>query len=317
MKFGILYWTPHTEDYPVDRQLQEVVELARATRDAGFDTFASNHGYLRTPLRALQPVPLLARLAPETGDMALLTGVFLLALHNPIEVAEQMATLDVISGGRLVFGVGVGGRTMPCEAFGFDPAHRGARTGESLRIITRLWTEDRVTYNGRHFSVADAVCITKPLRKPRPPIWIGATEDAAIRRAARLADAWYPSPHAPLAHTERGLAYYREYLREYGKTAPPELPIRRDLFIAADQDTAVREGSQSIRGPMSLWHDTEYDPDRYFMGSPEAIVEEIGRYRERLGDLHWIFRITWPGLPQKKVLEQVELLASKVIPHFR
>ena len=70
-----------------------------------FDMFAVNHSYLRLPLRMLQPVPLLARLAPETGDMALLTGIFLLALHNPIEVAEQTATLDVITGGRFVFGV--------------------------------------------------------------------------------------------------------------------------------------------------------------------------------------------------------------------
>ena len=317
MKFGFLYYTSYTEDYPVDRQFQEVVELARATRDAGFDTFGANHGYLSTPLRFLQPLPLLARLAPETGDMSLLIGVFLLALHHPVEVAEQMATLDVVSGGRLVFGVGVGGPSIPYEAFGLDQAHRGARTGESLRIITRLWTEDRVTYKGRHFKVSDAVCLTKPLQKPRPPIWVGATEDPAIRRAARLADAWYPAPQATLAHMDRGLAYYKECLQEYGKAAPTELPIRRDLYIASDQETAMREADQYIRGPMSLWRDTEHDSDIYFVGSPEAIVEQIARYQERLGDLHWIFRIMWPGLPHSKVLEQVELLGSRVLPHFR
>ena len=317
MKFGILYWTPYTEEYPVERQFQETVELARATRDAGFDTFAVNHGYLRTPLRALQALPLLARLAPETGNMNLLTGVLLLALHNPVEMAEQAATVDVISGGRLIFGVGVGGANMPCDAFGFDPIHRGARTGESLQIIKRLWTENEVTYQGQHFSVNGARSIMKPLKKPHPPIWIGATADRAIRRAARLADAWYTAPADSLAHAERGLDLYRGWLDGYGRPAPSELPFRRDMYIAADQETAISEGNQHMRGPMSLWHDVEYDPDLYFMGAPESIVAEIGRYRERLGDLHWIFRVQWPGIPHSKVMEQVELLGSRVLPRFR
>ena len=317
MKFGFLYWTPYTAEYPAEQQFQEAVELARATRDAGFDTFAANHGYLQRPLRGLQPLPLLSRLAPETGDMNLVTGIFLLALHNPIEVAEQVATLDVISGGRLVFGVGVGGRNLPCEAFGVDPRHRGARTGESLQIIKGLWTEEEVTYRGNHFSVTGAASTIKPLRKPRPPIWIGCTANRAIRRAARLADAWYPAPGAHLDDTERGLAYYRECLDEYGKAMPAELPIRRDVYIAADQETAVREGGQYLRGPMSLWRDVDPDPDLYFMGSPELVIEQIERYRERLGDLHWVFRVQWPGIPHSKVLEQVELLGSRVIPHFR
>ena len=286
-------------------------------RDAGFDMFTANHRYLDGPLRAFQPLPLLARLAPETGDMKLLTGIFLLALHNPVEMAEQIATLDVLSGGRFVFGIGVGRRNMPFEAFGVDPRHRAARLEESIQIIKLLWTGEEVTYRGRHFVVDEAKCFMKPLQKPHPPIWIGATEDRAIRRAALLADAWYAGPSAHLNHTERGLAYYRECLQEYGKPAPTELPIRRDLYIAADQETAMREGNRYIGGPMSYWKGVEYNPDLFFVGSPESVVEEIGRYKERLGDLQWVFRVQWPGVPHSKVLEQVELLGSRVIPHFR
>ena len=317
MKFGILYWTPSTVDYPVERQFQEVLELARTTRDAGFDMFAVNHSYLRLPLRMLQPIPLLARLAPETGDMALLTGIFLLALHNPVEVAEQMATLDVITGGRFVFGVGVGGGHLPWDAFGIEERHRGARTGESIQIIKRLWTEEEVTYHGQHFSVTGARSIIKPVQKPRPPIWVGAAEDRAIRRAARLADAWYPGPGDRLSDVQRGLAYYRECLQEYGRAEPVVLPIRRDLYIGAEQESAMRDGNRYLKGPLSLWRDVEYDPDLCFMGSPESVVDAIGRFQERLGDIHWVLRIQWPGIPHEKVLEQVELLGSRVIPHFR
>ena len=317
MKFSFLYWTSYTADYPVERQFEELLELARATRDAGFDMFVANHGYLHTPLRRLQPLPMLARLAPETGEMALCTGIFLLALHNPVEVAEQLATLDVISGGRLVFGVGVGTPHLPWEAFGVDPTSRGDRLDESIRVIKGLWTEDVFNFRGRHFSLKDARCIMKPVQKPHPPIWIGATKDRAIRRAARLADAWYPGPSDTLDHIERGLAFYRRCLEEYGRPAPAVLPIRRDLYIAADQETAMREGGQYLGGPMSLWKGVDYDPDLYFMGSPESVVEEIERYGEKLGDLNWVFRVQWPGLSHRKVMEQVDLLASRVLPHFR
>ena len=317
MKFGILHWTPYTADYPADKQYAEIMELARGVRDAGYDLFAANHSYLSSPLRVFQPIPLLSALASEPGDMELLTGIFLLALHNPVEIAEQIATLDVISGGRFIFGAGVGTRGIPCQSFGVDPEHRGARTGEALQIIKRLWTEDEVTYEGQHFSVNGVKSTMKPLRKPPPPIWIGAGASRAIRRAARLADAWYSGPTATLGELEQGLEYYKQRLEGYGKEAPAQFPVRRDLYIAADQETALREGAQYLNGPMSLWRGAENDPDRFFIGSPEVIVEQLGRYQEKLGDIEWVFRIQWPGIPHAKVMEQVELLASRVMPHFK
>ena len=317
MKFGILHWNTQTADYPVEKQFQEILELARATRDAGFDLFAATHNYLQSPIRAFQPLPLLSRLAPETGNMSLLTGVLLLALHNPVEIAEQTATLDIISDGRFILGVGVGTRDIPCAEFGVVPEHRGARTGESLQVIKRLWTEDEVSYQGQHFSLSGVSCGIKPVQKPHPPIWIGAGARKAIRRAARLADAWYPGTRTKLGELEHDLEYYHQCLEGHGRTAPAELPLRRDVFVAADQETAMRDGGRYLRGPTSLWKDVEYNPDRYFMGSPESVVEEIERYRNRLGDVQWVFRVQWPGLPHKKVIEQVELLGSRVIPHFR
>jgi alkanesulfonate monooxygenase SsuD/methylene tetrahydromethanopterin reductase-like flavin-dependent oxidoreductase (luciferase family) len=317
MKFGFLYWTPYTAEYPAEKQFEEILELARSTRDAGFDLFAANHSYFQSPLRAFQPLPLLARLATETGDMDLLTGIFLLALHNPVDIAEQTATLDIISGGRLIFGVGVGTQNLPCEAFGINPKHRGARTGESLQIIKRLWTEDDVTYEGQHFSLTNAKTAVKPIRKPYPPIWVGASARRAIRRAARLGDAWYTHPQTPFRELKEGLEYYNQCLEDYGGIRPAELPLRRDIYIAADHETAMREGKQYLGGPMSLWNGIDSDPDRFFMGSPDMLVDQIGRYQEHLGEVQWVFRMQWPGIPHSKVMNQVELLGSRVIPQFR
>ena len=316
MKFGILNWNCHGGDYPAERQLQEVLALARVSRDAGFDSFVVNHSYLKTPVRWLQPLPLLARLAPETGAMSLVLGVFILPLHNPVEVAEQVATVDIICGGRLVFGVGIGPGNTPWEAFGLDPRHRVGRFEESLHLIKRLWTEEKVTHRGRHYSLQGARCTVKPVQDPHPPIWIGAMDPRGARRAARLADAWYPILR-PLDEMERAVAYYRECLEGFERPIPPEFPIRQEVYVARDHEMAIREGSRYLEEPLSSRMGSPVNPDVFFMGSPESLVEQIGRYRERLGELHLVFRVEYVDLPYSKVLEQVELLGSLVLPHFR
>ena len=317
MKFGILNYTIRTADYPAEKQFQETLETARAARDAGFDLFAVSHTYLTHPARRFHPLPLVASLAPETGNMSLLTGIYLLALQNPIDVADQAATLDVVTGGRFILGVGVGRRNLPCNEFNVAPEHRGSRTGESLQVIKRLWTEDEVTYRGRHFSLSGASTAIKPVQKPHLPIWVAGNAPKAIRRAARWGDSWYPTTSDSLAQLETGRDYYYECLEGFGRPAPDLLPVRRDLFVGPDHATAVRDGVRHIRSETRLWGDVEYSPDRYFVGSPDSLIEDIARYRERLGDMYMVFRVQWPGQDQKQAIEQMELLGEKVFPHFR
>ena len=317
MKFGILNYTIRAADYPAEKQFQETLETARAARDAGFDLFAVSHTYLTYPARRFHPLPLVASLAPETGNMSLLTGIYLIALQNPVDVAEQAATLDVVTGGRFILGVGVGRRNLPCTEFNVAPEHRGSRTGESLQVIKRLWTEDEVTYQGRHFSLSGASTAMKPVQKPHLPIWVAGNATKAIRRAARWGDSWYPTTSDSLGELETGRDYYYQCLEDFGRTAPALLAVRRDLFIDADYETGLRDGVRHIRSETRLWGDVEYSPDRYFVGSPDSLIEDIARYRERLGDMYMVFRVQWPGLEHVKALEQVELLGSRVIPHFR
>ena len=144
-----------TTDSPVKR-FNQTVELTRLARDAGFDSISCGQHYLSPPYQNLQTIPLMARLSADSGDMSIILGVLLLPLYSPVEVAENVASLDVISGGRVVLGVGLGYRDMEYEAFNVERRHRVPRFLESLDLIKRLWTEDDVTFEGEHFRLRGA-----------------------------------------------------------------------------------------------------------------------------------------------------------------
>jgi alkanesulfonate monooxygenase SsuD/methylene tetrahydromethanopterin reductase-like flavin-dependent oxidoreductase (luciferase family) len=166
-------------------------------RDYGFSSVCVGQHFL-TEYQKLQPIPVLSRLAAESGDMRLLPGIILLPLFNPVYVAEEIATLDVISGGRVILGLGVGYRDVEFEAFGVQKKERGARFEESLEAIKRLWTEDEVSFDGRFFRIPKAQVRTRPLQRPHPPIWVAAQADAgsSTRRPGSAPCASRPSSSA-------------------------------------------------------------------------------------------------------------------------
>ena len=138
------------------QQWRNHLEQFRGARDAGFDIYCWAHHYLIDPFQHFQPFPVLARLAAEPGDMKLATSVLLLPLLNPVDVAEQAATLDHICEGRFILGLGLGYRPEECEAFDTRMSERGARHSEALALMQRLWTEDEVTHHGRYYHVTGA-----------------------------------------------------------------------------------------------------------------------------------------------------------------
>ena len=129
-------------------RVNALIEQVRLASSLGFDCALAGQHYLSYPVQILQPTPLLGRLAAEAGDMRLGTGIVLLPLQHPVDMAEQVATLDQITGGKFIFGVGLGYEKEEFEAFGLDASQRAARFEESLAIIKRLWTEDEVHFEG-------------------------------------------------------------------------------------------------------------------------------------------------------------------------
>jgi alkanesulfonate monooxygenase SsuD/methylene tetrahydromethanopterin reductase-like flavin-dependent oxidoreductase (luciferase family) len=333
MKFGLIISKQHPPGTSMVERFREHVDQVRAARDAGFDLIVMGQHYLSTPFQEVQTMPALARLAAEAGTMRVGATVLLLPLLNPVDVAEQVATLDVITEGRFIFGAGLGYREEEYEAFGIEGKERVPRFLESLELIRRLWAEDEVTHHGRFYRVTRARLVMKPVQRPHPPVWFAANNDAAVERAARLADAWVINPHALLDVLERQVALYRAALTSAGKPFPAELPIIKELYVAADRRTAIQDCRPYLEAKYQAYNAWGQDKalpagdsfdqafeelcrDRFIIGDPDDCVRELRRYVDALGVGCFVFRVQWPGMEQAKVLRTIRLLAERVLPAF-
>jgi alkanesulfonate monooxygenase SsuD/methylene tetrahydromethanopterin reductase-like flavin-dependent oxidoreductase (luciferase family) len=334
MKLGVFLMPQHPRaDDPVLR-FRECLEQARLARDAGFDAVAAGHHYLSPPYQALQNLPLLARLAGETGSMDLVLSILLLALLNPVQVAEDVATLDVISEGRVVFGIGLGYRAAEYEAFGVARRDGVPRMLEALDLVKRLWTEDGVTHEGRFFRLHAATSTIRPVQKPFPPIWIAANADAAVARAARLGYAWFANPHAPLATLERQWRLYRDAGGAAGHGMPAWRPIALECHVAPTREEAFALARPFLAPKYAAYAEWGQDTvlpgdesfrigfeklaqDRFLLGSAEDVVEQLEERVRRLASNYVVLRVSWPGMEHAKVLRVIERLGAHVLPYFR
>jgi alkanesulfonate monooxygenase SsuD/methylene tetrahydromethanopterin reductase-like flavin-dependent oxidoreductase (luciferase family) len=333
MRFGLGLSGQHLPDDSQAQRFREHVEQVRLARALGFTSVWASQHYLSDPFTYFQPIPTLARVAAEAEGMTLGTGCLLLPLHHPLEVAEQLATLDVVTEGRLVFGVGLGYRDVENRAMGQDPKTRVGRLVEGLEVIERLWNGEPVTYHGTHFHLRDVRISMRPLQRPRPAVWLAANADVGVRRAARLGDAWLMNPHTTLPTLERQQALFRDTRRELGRPPATETPLIKECYVAPATATAFAEARRYLDAKYRAYRRWEQDKalpagesfdasfealarDRFVLGDPTRVVEEIARYRERLGVTTLIFRLQWPGMEQAQVLRSIRLLGEKVLPRF-
>ena len=187
MRVGLFLTNQQHLDADMVAAFDEQIAMVRLARDAGWDSLFSGQHYLNEgDNQQLQLVPFLARLQAEAGEMTIGLGILLLNLHNPVYVAETVASLDVISDGRLVFGVGLGYREVEFDAFRVPRGQRVARFEETLALVKRLWTEDSVSHDSDLARLDGVRMAIRPVQRPHPPVWIAANSDAAVRRAARL-----------------------------------------------------------------------------------------------------------------------------------
>ena len=295
-----LYIRDYLEDpnRPLFEQIEEAAEVCRRAAELGFSAIYMPQHFIAYPTRWLQPMPTLARLAPDTGSMKLMTGIILLTYHNPVDIAEQTTTLDHLSGGRFVLGVGLGYREKELEAFGTNRRERVSRFEESIDLMQRLWTGEEVTFEGKHWQVHEARMTITPVQKPHPPIWIAAQSAGATRRAAAIGDACLIGPQ-PSWENFRWLAReYREALENTGKGSRGFLAANRSMAIARDRETAVTEARLAGEAKAGMYtsfnmqENTTVDlglggdrdlADWAIVGSPSDCVEQIARCHEEDG----------------------------------
>ncbi len=313
------------------QHLRDDLELVRCADRLGFDGIVKGSHYSTHPFEAVQQIPFLAHCAAIAPRLRIICGLVLLPLHKPLDIAEQLATLDLLSGGKLVFGAGIGYRDVEFKAFDVPRGGLGARFEECLTAIRRLWTEDFVDMKGSYFELAQASCAVKPLQQPMPPVWIGANADVAIRRAARLGDCWYINPHNTLATIERQMDVYKRALDEYRRPFPTEVPMRREVFIAPTRAEAIRRAQPYLEEKYNAYRAwgqdkvmptgdnfdhgfTELLEDRFLLGSPADVAAQLNRLHRRVGVNHILASVHWPGMPNSLALEQLHLLAEDVRP---
>src|SRR5215217_6003226 len=217
MRFGLLLANQHPPSASVAARFAETIEQVRLARDVGFDMVALGQHFLSTEFQMLQPAIVAARLAAETGPMRLGITIYLLPLLNPVAVAEEAASLDVITGGRFIFGIGLGYRDVEDAAFGLEPDQRVPRLLGHLEVVKRLWTGQPVDFDAPYCHLAGATMGLRPVQQPHPPVWVAANNDRAVERAAEIGDTWFVNPHATLATITRQMGLYRAALEKHGK----------------------------------------------------------------------------------------------------
>lgn len=334
MKLGIYLNAQHPAGDDPARRFAETVEQVRLIRSLGFDSIWGGEHHVTPGFHYFPLLPLLQRLAAEAEGLWVGTNLVLLPLHNPVEVAEVGAFLDVITGGRFLLGVGLGYRAEEFAVFGVSMAERVSRLTEGVEIIRRLWTEDRVTHRGRHWQFEGASIGPRPLQEPRPPILVGAQVPAGIARAARIADGWLVVPVPTVEEFAAQAAAFAAARAAAG--LPPSRHVGRLLEVACapDEDTAIRRVA-----PFLLEKYTAYlswgipgitlDPgaapeaqlrrlaaNRFAVGSPAQVIEAL-LAQHRAGVTHATMRVSWPGMPQDDVLAGIELLGRDVLPQVR
>ena len=225
-------------------------------------------------IRSLEPVTLLTWAAACTERLRLAPAVLLTALRSPVHLAKALSSLDHLSGGRLTVGVGLGGNPKIYPAFGLLAARRAARFAEGLRLMKRLWTEERVTFDGEFFKLQNASMQPKPLQKPHPPLWFGGHHPNALKRAVELGDGFIGAGSLSTAGFLEEVALLRRLLKDAGRD-PASLPLGKRVYIAVDEDRA-RGGRRLAEWFGAFYGKPELAAEVCVWGGPEECVDRLG-----------------------------------------
>jgi probable F420-dependent oxidoreductase len=302
-----------------------MLEFGRAAEAAGFDSvWTSEHhfsedGYMPSTMVSL------GGLAAVTDDVDLGTYITPLTVHNPYRIAEDTATVDVISGGRLRFGVGLGYLDREFEGFGIAKRDRVAYTEECIRVMRDAWSDGSVEYESSVHDVEPGVEVTpKPHQDPSPPILIGGTVEPAFRRAALLGDGWVAPAQMPIDDIVEAKAFIEDVREAEGLDDDFGIYAAQWGYVGNSEEDAwetVRDGFLHIHGQYREFRAEDDRVERLrslgLFGSPAKVAEGVDAYRDALGDdLHFMFRTYYPNLSTEELREGLQGAADVLVPEF-
>jgi len=263
---------PNSDYLGFEASPEAIVAAAKKAEETGFDAiFVNDHIVVGDDARSApwtnvyDPFVAMSFIAAHTSRIGVGVSVLIMPYRNPIATAKALATLDRMSGGRLTVGVGVGWNETEFAALGVPFHERGARTNEYLRLWQACWAPGKVSFAGKFVSFVDMHVNPKPVHQPHPPIWIGGTSDAALRRAARFAAVWQPTP-LPIAQLVECQATLRKACQQIGREP---IPTRMSFRV---EFSTITGNAPSTDKPRPTGH-----------GTPAEVAADLLRYREAAG----------------------------------
>ena len=295
---------PHRSPEPID--MQDVREVALAAEGLGFQDLWVTQNTLDYAY-SFDAVVILTYAAAVTQRIRLGASVISLPLYSPIHIAHQIASLDYVSNGRAILGVGLG-RQSHYEDFQVSSSRKVRRLLEGIELMKRLWTEPAVDYHGEIYQVEKAQIRLKPVQQPRPPVWLGGTHPDAIRRAAAVADGWMGSGNMTTEAFGKGVAVLREALEAKGRDAST-FPASKRVFMAVD------ENAQKARADVDRWFTEAYrNPSLTersgVYGTPEHVREQLEELHA-MGANHLLLNTVFRHREQMDLLAEVTGLRAE------
>jgi alkanesulfonate monooxygenase SsuD/methylene tetrahydromethanopterin reductase-like flavin-dependent oxidoreductase (luciferase family) len=304
--------------------IDDVLTQAHAAEEGGFDGVFLGHHYLAQSA-FIQPVPLAGYLAAATDRVRIGFGVLLAPLLNPIALAEDLATLDVLSNGRLTVGMGAGYRKRENAAFAVAWEDRLKRLRDYVAILRALWAGEALDLSGSWGQVPNASLALCPVQPGGPPLWIGAFAEPAIKRAARLDVPWLIGPKGNNDEVAAKLAMYRQTLTELGYSLDRPYPMNREAFIADTHEAAVAGIKPHLERQYAgykSWDEAQaLDIDRYIeedclVGTADEVLAKITHWEHEHGITQISLRLQFFGAPQEEAMEQIYRFGGDVIPRL-
>jgi alkanesulfonate monooxygenase SsuD/methylene tetrahydromethanopterin reductase-like flavin-dependent oxidoreductase (luciferase family) len=346
MQFGLLFQLqdpPHGDNLP--RLYDEVFEEAELAERVGFEAFfvpehhQMSDGYLPAPLTFA------AALAARTKKAEIGTGVMQLPLYHPLHVAEQVAVIDNICKGRFILGAGLGLVQKEFAAFEISLTEAASRFTEAVEILKHAWTGKPFSHSGRHFQFTDVTITPRPVRQPRPPIWVGAMSEITLKRAGRIGDGWITDPLHNLDVMKAWSEVYRAAAARAGNPRV-EVALLRDAWIGESRAEVERVWWPHIQAyhlfylhlgffssgrfnsqwepwvkevkSDSEWTFARVAPNRLICGTPDQVVAEIKRYEQAVGCQYLILMLRHPtGPSHQETMRCIELFGTDVLPRCR
>ena len=299
----------------------DVGEFANYAETLGFDRITTGEHVMdgNPPRPTLLTIPAMAAAAGATRTLRVMTGIVIIPLYHPVMLAKLIASVDVISNGRLDFGIGISGQrdtVAEFEALDIPVNTRGRRTDEMLEVMKRLWTEESVTYKGRFFEFQNTTLLPRPMQTPYPPIWVAGRSEAAMKRAALKGDGWYP-----YLFTVRRLKATNDRIREIALNAGRNLDnfhwgLNQPTAISEDRNEALNLAIENVGQRYVTPERSAEDLAKALcvIGSPKECIKAIeDRVDAGVRDFNMGFLADDPS----KMFEQMELFSRTVIPHFQ